>query len=173
MNKDEIGEYVKKNYYYKNGSVYSEARTSPVRGEPLGWSQGTHFQITIRIKSKRGKMERKNILRSHIVWFLHHDVWPKKLIDHRDLNSHNDRIENLREATPSQNIANQSPRKTRQSRFKGVHRTTNKINPYTAYIGYDGKRRHIGVFKTEYHAARAYNRKALELFGEFANLNPV
>ena len=35
----------------------------------------------------------------------------------------------------------------------------------------DGKRKYLGLFDDEEDAARAYNDKAVELFGEYANVN--
>src|SRR3990167_1295038 len=66
------------------------------------------------------------------------------------------------------------------SKYKGVSYFTNKSvktpNRWTAYIGGKkvGKNKiHLGNFRTEIEAALAYNRKAKELFGEFALLNEV
>jgi hypothetical protein len=42
-----------------------------------------------------------------------------------------------------------------------------------ARIGLNGKIIHIGYFTSEVEAAKAYNEKAIEYYGEFANLNKV
>ena len=44
-------------------------------------------------------------------------------------------------------------------------------NKYKASIGCDGAPKHIGYYDDPIEAARAYDRKAIELFGEFARLN--
>ena len=56
--------------------------------------------------------------------------------------------------------------------YKGVsfHKWHNK---WHAKIGYQNKRHHIGYFLNVKDAARAYNNKAIELFGEFALLNDI
>jgi hypothetical protein len=42
-----------------------------------------------------------------------------------------------------------------------------------ASICFDGKQIHLGSFRIEEDAARAYNRAAAELFGEFSRPNPL
>lgn len=46
-------------------------------------------------------------------------------------------------------------------------------NRWRAYIMVNYKQIHIGVFDTKELAAKAYNAKALELFGEYAHLNDL
>ena len=60
-------------------------------------------------------------------------------------------------------------RKRTTSMYKGVWKET----AWRAGIKHDAKTIHLGSFKTEEEAARAYNEKALELFGEFAKLNEI
>lgn len=58
------------------------------------------------------------------------------------------------------------------SKYKGVTIITNsKIHPYVAMIRFNGKLKRIGIYSNEEDAARAYDKKALELFGELAATN--
>lgn len=95
------------------------------------------------------------------------------LIDHKDLNIHNNQKTNLRHATKQQNAFNRGPRKGSQSGLKGVAIDMNCTLPYRAYIQKPDKSKlTIGRYATAQEAAIAYNTKAKELFGEFAYLNP-
>lgn len=89
-------------------------------------------------------------------------------VDHINRDSLDNRRSNLRLATTSQNGANRSANAGR--RFKGV--TFDKsCGLWRAQIQPGGRGRTIGRFKTEEEAARAYDDVALELWGDFANLN--
>jgi hypothetical protein len=85
--------------------------------------------------------------------------------DHKDGDKLNNRRSNLRVCTTAQNTYNS--RKKGRGLYKGVHKTRN--GTYYAKI----KKRHLGTFSTPERAALAYNRKAKELFGEFAWLNKI
>ncbi len=91
-------------------------------------------------------------------------------VDHRDGNGLNNRRDNLRVATPTNNQQNRKY-SWASSGMKGVQLL--KSGKYTAGIRYMKKQIHLGTFQTLEDAARAYNTKASELFGEFAHLNPV
>lgn len=91
--------------------------------------------------------------------------------DHADGNGLNNRRSNLRAATSGQNSANQRKRSTpTSSRHKGVswHRRAGK---WQAYVNVNGRAKCLGYFDDEEDAARAYDRAALEAWGEFARLN--
>jgi len=96
---------------------------------------------------------------------------PKVLIDHRDGNGLNNQRSNLRIATNSQNQCNKKPRGS--SKYLGVNLHTQKgYKPkWRAAIAVNGKVRHIGMFKKEESAAKAYDRMAKKYHKEFANLN--
>ncbi len=87
------------------------------------------------------------------------------LVDHIDHNGLNNQKSNLRICTNTQNQWNM---RGRRNGLKGV-----SIEKYCfrAGIKYQGKTIHLGSFKTEIEAAKAYDKKAKELFGEFAFLN--
>ena len=91
------------------------------------------------------------------------------VVDHIDGNSLNNRRCNLRSCTTAQNICNQRP-KGGTSKYKGVC-FQKRENKWKAKIRFNGKGIHIGNFDEEIDAAKAYDKKANELFGEFAYLN--
>jgi hypothetical protein len=87
-------------------------------------------------------------------------------------NTLDNRKANLRTCTNQQNCANRGVNKNNTHGFKGItYDERKKITPWTARIGYEGKRIYIGNYKTLEEAARAYDRKAIELNGAFAHLN--
>lgn len=96
--------------------------------------------------------------------------WPKQ-IDHINHVRSDNRWSNLRECTQSQNMANQQLSKVNTSGYKGVYK--NKNLKWYAQVCYLGKSIHVGMHDCRHEAAEAYNRKALELFGEFAYLNEI
>ena len=108
------------------------------------------------------------IYRAVIVWALHNDRWPDHEIDHKDTDSLNDRIENLREATGSQNKANTRIRKNNTSGIKGVAWRKDK-NKFRARITVDRREICLGHFDTEEEAREAYLSASRKYFGEFSN----
>jgi hypothetical protein len=92
-------------------------------------------------------------------------------VDHKNGNGLDNRKENLRVCSNSQNLMN-SVKPKGNNRFKGVYyRERNK--KFQAMIKAEGKRLHLGLFTSEEDAARAYNDAALTYFGEFAKLNVI
>ncbi len=89
------------------------------------------------------------------------------LVDHIDGNGLNNRRCNLRICTHQQNQANRGPRGG-SSRFVGVHRHGDK---WHASIRCRGEYFYLGLFDDEVEAAKARDRKAYELHGEYAYLN--
>lgn len=96
---------------------------------------------------------------------------PKDMeIDHINHNGLDNRRYNLRICTHAQNCQNRKPYKNKLSKHKGV--TWRKDSKkWKAQIRFNGKQMSIGSYITESEAIRAYNKKAKELFGEFAYLN--
>jgi len=92
------------------------------------------------------------------------------VVDHIDHNGLNNRRRNLRVCSIRENCRNRRPGKKKASVYKGVIRSK-RDNMWTARIKYDGKRIYLGTFLREVDAAKAYDLKAAECFGEFAYLN--
>lgn len=91
-------------------------------------------------------------------------------IDHADCDGLNNQRFNLRKCSNSQNRMNVRPAKNTSSKFKGVcwHKLAKK---WGAGIGVNKKRIHLGYFKSEELAAKAYDVAATKYFGEFSRLN--
>jgi HNH endonuclease len=103
---------------------------------------------------------------------MHNLIVKAKGIDHINRDGLDNRKANLRLATQSQNNANKGKQdiKTASSKYKGV--TWGKYqSKWIAQIMKDRKNYYIGAFSSEIEAAAAYDKKAIELFGEFARIN--
>ena len=88
----------------------------------------------------------KKIYRAHrLIWLMHYGKFPDAEIDHINGIKNDNRIENLREATSSQNKFNQGKRKTNTSGFKGVS-FAKKIGKWVAFVGVKGKQKNLGYF---------------------------
>ena len=93
--------------------------------------------------------------------------------DHKNRNRLDNRKENLRICTKSQNGMNAKHRKKINDsiQLKGVYRMNSSKHPFYARIKLNKKDFYLGSFSSEKEAGLAYDKKALELFGEFAVLN--
>lgn len=107
--------------------------------------------------------------RAKVAWFYMTGVLPDHDVDHRDTDSLNDRWENLRAATRSQQQANTRCYKSNKFGLKGVHRLEGaREKPFRAMIQKDKRRISLGYFETEAQAFAAYTAAAQQLHGEFA-----
>lgn len=125
-------------------------------------------------KAHKGSSRSKTYYAGRIdsgIWiFIHSSILrnAKKglVVDHKDRNGLNNQRLNLRLATFSQNGANRTP--SGKSKYLGV--SWCKCS-WRASITINKKCYKLGRYKTEEGAAVAYDKKAKEVWGEFANLN--
>lgn len=92
-------------------------------------------------------------------------------IDHINRDGLDNRKENLRLATNSQNHIN-IPKRRGSSRYKGVY-WNKEHNKWAAKVTINNKTLFLGYFDTESIAAGVYNQFASSNFGEFALLNII
>lgn len=92
------------------------------------------------------------------------------IIDHKDGNTLNNTVSNLRYATRSQNNQNRFKSVNCLSKYKGV---TFYKGAFVAQLKFNKKNRYLGRFKSEISAALAYNKEAIKVFGEFAKINII
>lgn len=106
-----------------------------------------------------------------------------KMVDHKDRDSLNNRMSNLRFCTYRQNSTNKKPRGS--SKYLGVWLHTSRVKHTTksgdnrvyinrawaSAINHGGKQIKLGRFSNEIDAAKAYDEAAKKYHGEFANLN--
>ena len=111
-----------------------------------------------------GKM--KTFLNHRVIWYFHNrDSGMPPILDHIDGNKKNNRIENLRAVSQSQNRMNSEGRSNATSVMKGVHRVKSRTNPWVAsiYIPSIKYQKYLGVYPTEKMAGQAYD-DAMKLY---------
>jgi hypothetical protein len=106
--------------------------------------------------------------RAHrLAWYYVYGSMPDGQLDHINGDKTDNRICNLRLATPAENISNRGLQYNNSSGYKGVTRL--KSGRWSANIRNDGCRNHLGTFDTAEQAHAAYCEAARDLHGEFAN----
>lgn len=123
--------------------------------------------------SRYGGGGRKN----HISIYMHRQIMnppPGFEVHHKNSNRLDNRKCNLQIATHKENLSHQiKPKGNFTSRYKGVKwiKTGKRRKRWVATIKVNYKDIHLGYFGSEVDAAKAYDEKARELFGEFAKTN--
>jgi len=90
------------------------------------------------------------------------------MVDHVNGDGLDNQRENLRLCTNAENLRNRKLHKNSTSGYKGVFPFRDK---YIVQIQFDGQRFYLGIYSDPIEAAKVYDKKAIELFGDFANLN--
>jgi hypothetical protein len=104
-------------------------------------------------------------LAHRLAWLFVYGEWPPNQIDHINGNRADNRIVNLRLATPAENSRNRRRHQNNISGFKGVIRQRAK---WHAQIMVNGRWHRLGGFSTPEEAHAAYCEAAPKFHGEFA-----
>ena len=155
-------EYIQENFRYENGNLFRIKNCGNRKsGEIAGW-------VTLCNNRPYRKMgiNKKTVYVHHAIFLLHHGYLPG-YIDHEDGNSLNNKIENLRPATQSQNMGNSRMKSNNTSGYKGVtfRKDTGK---WKAAVMVNGKHIGLGSHATKEEAHQAYIVGSQKHFGQFS-----
>jgi hypothetical protein len=131
------------------------------------WNKSGYYARRM-VRVKRTGKSRQKCINMHSVIL---SAPEGKVIDHINHKSLDNRIANLRIVTPKQNAWNRKKRRRScTSKYKGVSRDR-RTGRWRAVIICNGRKTSLGNFDDEKQAARAYDKKAKELFGKYAEPN--
>lgn len=131
------------------------------RGARTWYAHATEMQVVDGSK-KRVTLAMHRIVLSPLPW---------QIVDHVNHDGLDNRRQNLRTCFKGENIANAPKKRTPySSKFKGVN-WKKQQQRWVAQITAGRRVIHLGLYATEEDAAKAYDRAAIQYFGEFACLN--
>lgn len=145
-------------------AIIDEADGDAVRGWNWSAHRGHKVDYAIRMFRSGGRLRHCSL--HAFLWRL----WGMPTapeIDHRDGDGLNNRRDNLRAATSSQQKQNTRRRSDNTSGFKGVSRAGRNRDRWRASIQVDGRQTQLGTFSDPAAAADAYAMAAAKNFGEF------
>ena len=150
---------VKELFEYKDGDLYWKSRPSNLLhcGMIAGYKNTKDLYWRVMVK---GSMQLK-----HRLTFLYHHGYLPNFVDHINGNREDNRIENLRPATISENNHNSKIPKHNSSGIKGVSKKE-KEKKWTCSLRTNGKLKTIGKFQTKELAS-----EFIELWREMAHGN--
>ena len=155
-------EILRKYFDYQDGElVRIKATRSQSVGKKAGW-----VTICNGREYKKMSFDHKTYYLHRMIFLWHYGYQPQ-YIDHVNTNSLDNRIENLREATQSQNCANQNMKKNNTSGFKGV-KFRKDTNKWSASIMVNRHNISLGCYDNIESAIDAYKQGAIKYFGQFA-----
>ena len=131
-------------------------------GTIIGWKSQGYIQVQISAP------ERANYYAHVLAWCHYYGYWPPDQLDHKDRDRSNNRIDNLRMASHSDNNCNKGRLRTNTSGAAGVsfHRESGK---WRVRINRGGTKVFDGLFATREEAIAARRAAIAEFHGEFAN----
>lgn len=152
-----IFEYKDGNLYWKNRNDLPKKWNTKFVGKLAGWKTDTGY-FSVAIYSKKYKVHR-------IIFLMHHGYLPEE-VDHINNNRLDNRIENLRAATSSENKKNSLLPCHNTSGIKGVswHKSSWRCILWT-----NNKPKQVSGFKTKELAEEFIDLWRLMAHGKFAN----
>ncbi len=132
------------------------------KGRQAGTACHDYLAITI---------DKKKYLAHRLAWFHANGSWPKNEIDHRNLDKRDNRLDNIREATRSQNQFNVPKTRKNKSGYVGVF-FNSQAQKFHATHRTNGKTYHVGYFHTAEDANTARVAAVSAIRGEYMYSGP-
>jgi HNH endonuclease len=104
---------------------------------------------------------------NRLAWLWMTGKLPEVQVDHINRRTGDDRWDNLRLATNTQNAANSGKRANNKSGYKGVSKCP-ATGRWKVQINENGLRKYLGIYDDLLVAAEVYRSEAARLHGEFA-----
>jgi len=147
-------------FRYEEGEIYWRIGLSyrGKKGDRAGWVG--------RLGYRKVGIRGSQYLVHRIVFVMHHGYLPV-IVDHINGDASDNRIENLREASPLTNTWNRGVSKTNKTGFTGVAWNREK-KKYDARILVAGKPHRLGLYRTAEEASAAYQAAALKFRGAYS-----
>ncbi len=145
--------------YFDGQLIWKKCRNTTVIGKPAGAIGGRGY-VNVKLNGKTYTAHR-------LIYLLQHGHVPD-MIDHIDRDKTNNRIENLRPASVSQNVCNREAPANSTSGIKGV-RFHKRDKKWIAYAKVNGRQKHIGLFASMEAAAFAASAVRKTLHGGYAH----
>jgi hypothetical protein len=127
-----------KKYRYEGGVLYHKHDSTRVK---LGDKVGTLHHSGYLQTTLNGKI----VFNHRIIYAMHYGSCPK-MLDHIDGNRLNNRIENLRPATYSQNLCNKGMQSNNTSGYRGVSECS-KTGKWRVEVWLNKKYRYFGLYR--------------------------
>ena len=112
-------------------------------------------------------LNKERVLAHRVAWLIHHGAWPFGEIDHVNGNKLDNRLENLRDVTSSENHKNMPKASNNTSGALGVS-WRKDLGKWSAYIKAGGGKKHLGHFSCFDEAVTA-RREAENFYGYHFN----
>ena len=140
---------------------WAPARIKVLLGKKAGYNSPNKYAM-VKIQQRLYRVHR-------IIWAVVTGKWPKEYIDHKNSDPYDNRWDNLREATHTENNLN----RVRTENASGFRRVLwhKKNKNWMAVIKHKGKSRHLGSFPTREEAYMVACSAAKALQGEFARFD--
>lgn len=155
-------------------SVKKQLHYDPLTGIFMRLNESNQYVVAGSFNQKgRNRIEvcGKRFLASRLAWFIYYGEWPEDTVDHINGNPSDDRIDNLRLATNSEQQWNTGVRRNNTSGAKGVsfnkRRNEAGLSPWEVYITVFYKRIHIGFFDDFDCAVEARRKASMTYHGNF------
>jgi hypothetical protein len=155
LSADVINEY----FEYKDGELYWKKDKNGSRVGKIAGSKTFRYRTI--------KFNGKNYLLSRIVFFMFNGYYPKN-VDHIDGDTWNNKIENLRPASPAENNRNRKIATNNKTGVKGLS-FCNQLKRYKAQITKNYKQIHLGYYNDIELAELVIDMAREKYHGSFAN----